>query len=70
MSCGTGHIDIPCAVKGEGKSTFTSLPPRKVAARMELRSEFSFATKPSYQTVQQRCYRPTLDLHLESRMSL
>ena len=42
----TGHIDIPRAVKGEGKIS-RLLPPRKVAARMELRSEFSFATKPS-----------------------
>ena len=46
--CETSHIDIPRAVKGEGSSIIKqSLPPRKVAARMELRSEFSFATKPS-----------------------
>ncbi len=47
MSCPTGHIDIPCAVKGEGTSTISTTSSQKVAARMELRSEFSFATKPS-----------------------
>ena len=58
MSCVTGHIDIPRAVKGEGTSTIRTTPPRKVAARMELRSEFSFATKPSILSIKGVVGRP------------